>query len=87
MIDRKTVLTFVAAVALCWAWQHHAAPAPSPWQPKDRPVLRWIARAAKSLLWIALVAEPPPPQYERQLVHSPHVGDDGYPAIDNGRAF
>ena len=88
MIDRKTVITFVAAFAICWAWQHHATPAPTPWAPKDRPVLRWIARAAKSLLWIALVAEPPPTQHgDRQLVHAPPIGEDGYPVIDNGRSF
>lgn len=87
-IDRKTVITFVAAFALCWVWTHHQTPAPSPWQPKDRPVLRFIARAAKSLLWVALIAEPPPPAtYDRQLVHAPPVGEDGHPIIDNGRSF
>lgn len=85
MIDRKTVLTFAAAFALCWFWQTQAhSPAPQP----DRPVLRFIARVAKNLLWVALVAEPPPPPaHDPHLVHAPPIGDDGYPVIDHGRAF
>ena len=59
-------------------------PTPAP----ERPVLRWIARAAKSLLWIALVAEQPPTaQADRHLVHAPPVGDDGYQVVDHGKGW
>jgi hypothetical protein len=50
---------------------------------KERPVLRWIAKAAKNFLWIALVVEPPP---KEQLVQQ-RVGNDGFPMLDHGRSF
>jgi hypothetical protein len=54
-------------------------PTPAP----ERPVLRWLAKAAKNLLWIALIAEPPP---KEQLVQQ-RIGDDGFPMLDHGRSF
>jgi hypothetical protein len=54
-------------------------PTPAP----ERPVLRWLAKAAKNLLWIALVVEPPP---KEQLVQQ-RIGDDGFPVLDHGRSF
>ena len=54
-------------------------PTPAP----ERPVLRWLAKAAKNLLWIALVVEPPP---KEQLVQQ-RIGDDGFPLLDHGRSF
>jgi hypothetical protein len=54
-------------------------PTPSP----ERPVLRWLAKAAKNFLWIALVFEPPP---KEQLVQQ-QIGDDGYPMLDHRRSF
>jgi hypothetical protein len=51
MIDRKTVLVVVVALACGYFvanWQTSQA--------SDRPVLRFIARAAKTFLWVALVA-------------------------------
>ena len=54
-------------------------PTPAP----ERPVLRWLAKAAKNLLWIALVVEPPP---KEQLVQQ-RIGDDGFPMLDHGRSF
>jgi hypothetical protein len=54
-------------------------PTPAP----ERPVLSWLAKAAKNLLWIALVVEPPP---DEQLVQQ-RIGDDGFPLLDHGRSF
>ena len=54
-------------------------PTPAP----ERPVLRWLAKTAKNLLWIALIAEPPP---DEQLVQQ-RIGDDGFPVLDHGRSF
>lgn len=84
-LDRKTAAAVVVALALgyCLAYQ----PSPSP-RPDDRPVLRWIARAAKSLLWIALVAEQPPkdPQPDHRVAQN-RIGDDGYPVVDHARGW
>jgi len=85
MMDRRTLSAVAIAFAIgYWISSHPMAPEPRP----DRPVLRWIARAAKSLLWIAVFAEPAPPQQpDRHLVHAPPVGEDGYPLVDHGKGF
>jgi hypothetical protein len=50
-------------------------------------VLRWIARAAKTALWIMIFAEGPPAQ-DRPLVHAHgDVGEDGYATIQHGRGW
>ena len=51
-------------------------------------MLRWIAKAARTLLWVSLLAEKPPaePQPDHQ-VRAVHIGDDGYPVIHNGRGW
>jgi hypothetical protein len=58
-------------------------------KPADRPVVRWIARAARSLLWVALLAEKPPeePQPDHHVARAANIGDDGYPIIHNGRGW
>jgi hypothetical protein len=84
--DRKTLYVLVAAFAVGYWFSGSSSP-PGPPAP-ERPVLRWIARAAKSLLWIALVAEQPPTaQADRHLVHAPPVGDDGYQVVDHGKGW
>lgn len=84
-MDRKTVLVIAAAFAIGY-WYSGSTARPSPWAPEqDRPVLRWIAKAAKSMLWIAVFAEGPPA--ENRLVHSPPVGDDGFPMVDHGQGW
>jgi len=87
-MDRKTVTAVLVAFAIGY-WISSSPFAPHPWQPqRDRPVLRWIVRAAKSLLWIAVIADPPPEvKHDPKLVHAPPVGDDGYPLIDHGRGL
>ena len=86
MIDRKTLLILVAAFAVGYFASGPSSPTP---QPPDRPVLRWIAKAAKNLLWIAIIADPPPasPTSERHLVHAPPVGADGYQVVDHGKGW
>lgn len=84
-LDRSTVLVAVVALLIGYWLSGNAGPAPTP----DRPVLRWIVRAAKQLLWVAAFAEPPPahPEPEQRLVQSPAIGADGYPIIDHGRGL
>lgn len=81
-IDRSTLLVLVIVFAAGWWMSSKSAPAPGP---QDRPVLRWIAKAAKNLLWVALIAEPPPPEFQH-VVHA-RVGRDGFQILDNGETL
>lgn len=88
-IDRKTIIACVLCVFF-WNWattggrDDDTRPRPL----DDRPVLRWIAKAARTLLWISLAAEgPPKPETQRvDLVHA-RTGDDGQPMLDHGRGW
>lgn len=82
-IDRNTVLVLAAVFVAGW-WFAGGRPSPSPAPgPGDRPVLRWIAKAAKNLLWIAIVAEPPPAEPATRVVHA-RVDREGVRVLDNG---
>lgn len=83
-MDRKTLAAVAVAFAIGYWMSHQSAPEPKP----DRPVLRWVVRAAKNLLWLAVLADPPPVvKHDQHLVHAPPVGDDGYPLIDHGKGL
>jgi hypothetical protein len=89
-MNRKTLTTFAAALVVgYWLASSPSSPIPVPSRPTDRPVLRWIARAAKSFLWIALVAEQPPTeqQPDHHVARSARIGDDGYPIVDHARGW
>lgn len=77
--DRSTLLLLVIVFAAGWWTSSRPAPTPGP---TDRPVLRWIAKAAKGLLWIALVAEPAPPEAEARVARN-RVDRDGFQILDN----
>jgi hypothetical protein len=82
-LDRNTVLVLAAMFVAGW-WFAGARPAPAPGpRPDDRPVLRWIAKAAKNLLWIAVFVEPAPPEQPTRFVHS-RVDRDGFKVLENG---
>lgn len=76
------------AYAICFAAGWWLASSPSspvkPTPQPDRPVIRWIARAAKTLLWVSLVADQPPA--EPQLVHA-RIGADGEPMLDHSQGW
>lgn len=84
--DRNTTLVLVTCVAIGY-WL--AGPPDKPVTPlADRPVLRWIVKTAKTLLWVAVFVEPPPPEAEaRHLVKAPAIGDDGYTVVDHGKGW
>jgi len=75
-LDRNLVAIVFVALAI-----GYCAPAlMTPARP-DRPVLRWVAAAAKNLLWIAAFAERPPA--EQAVVQKTH---DEF-AVDHGRGW
>lgn len=89
MIDKRLIYAFVLGCAFCWWLNTGRGPTPSPLNPlphhpqNDRPVLRLIAKAAKTALWFMLIAEPKPQQHLVQ--HA--IGDDGYQVLDHARAY
>jgi hypothetical protein len=61
---------------------------PSPFSPQpDRPVLRVIARLAKTFLWVALVADGPPAEAAEYQTVRARVGDDGHQVLEHGRGW
>lgn len=84
-LDRKTILTCVVCVIL-WSWATgtggDSRPTPRPLD--DRPILRWVAKTARTLLWLSLVAEGPPT--DQRLVHST-IGADGYPQLNHAEGW
>ena len=88
-MDRRLLTAVVVALAVgYWLASSPASPIPAP-RPNDRPVVRWIASAARSLLWFALLAEAPPeePQPDYHVARAAAVGDDGYPTIQHGKGW
>lgn len=85
MIDRKTLLLSAAAFAIGYVVSS-SAPQPEP-PGHDRPVLRWVAKLAKNLLWVALVAEKPPEPKPENVAKTRSVGGDGYPILDNAEGW
>lgn len=79
-LDRNTLIVLVIVFAAGWWASSRPAPGPGP---EDRPVLRWIAKAAKNLLWVAVFVEPAPPEPAGRVVHS-RVDRDGNRVLDNG---
>lgn len=89
-IDRKTLVLFVACFIAGWWFASSPPSQPGPLGPlspqRDRPVARWIARTAKSMLvWFIFAEQPPQP--EAKLAHHNEIGADGYPKLDHARAF
>lgn len=85
-MDRKTAVWLCVALAVGY-WLASGQPAQAP-QPA-RPVARFVAKVAKNLLWIALLAEQPPaePQPNHHVARAARIGDDGYPIVDNARGW
>jgi len=53
-------------------------------RPHERPVVRFIAKWAKSLLWLAMFAEEPPKPLEPA---QQQIGSDGWPQISHARSL
>lgn len=78
--------SFAIACILCFAvgWQLHQQSIPQP--NTDRPVLRALARIAKTALWFMAFAEPAPsdPNVEVQSVLT---DENGYAHINHARGW
>lgn len=90
LIDRKLVA--IILVCLAAGWWLGSSPA-SPINPTpQRPVLQAVGRmariAARLGLWMAMAAEPAPPQQEpQQIVRSPAVDADGHRVLNHGEGW
>ena len=82
LTNRQLVILCLACMAAGW-WLSSSPASPVNPTP-NRPVLRFLARAAKTFLWVALVAEKP--IEKSHLVHA-RVGDDGQPLLDHSRGW
>ena len=84
-MKRKTIAAALFCVAIGMYLSGGSQPAPNPFVPEpkpSRPFLTLLARVAKQLLWVALLAEPEPEQ-EVQMAHA-RCDDDGQPLLDHG---
>lgn len=79
MNNRQIAAAIVLSLVVGW-WVGTSQPKANP----ERPVLKWIASAAKKLLWVAVFLEEPPD--EMRTVRS-ELGDDGYVQVDHGRGW
>lgn len=91
-IDKNIVLAAVAAFALAWFMCHSDGTIPNPFVPQrpKRPFLQFLAKAAKTALWVVAFAEPKPTDLSAN--HSHHivratVGPDGVEMLDHSEAF
>lgn len=64
-LHRMVFAGLIVAIAAGW-WATHSPNSPFSPKPKDRPVLRLLARVAKLGLWVALAAEKPPTPEENR---------------------
>lgn len=87
-VDKKLVLVALAAFAFAWfiANGQPGGIIPNPFVPQrpDRPVLKFIVRAAKTFLWVAMFAEPKPQTHHVHHVAQATIGPDGHECLDHG---
>lgn len=72
-LDRRTIVICVVCLWLGSWCSSSSAPDIRPRPLDDRPILRWVARAAKTLLWVSLMAEEPPQPEAHHLAK--HTGE------------
>lgn len=83
---RSLVLACLACVAVGW-WLSTSPSSPVGPKEPDRPFLRFVAKAAKAFLWLAIVAEGPPPEASEPQFVRARVGSDGYRQLEHGRGW
>lgn len=81
---RICVIAAILGIALGW----FAATSPaSPIKPApERPVLRFLAKLAKTGLWVMMFAEQPPQESKHYIVHA-RVDEDGNKVLNHGQGW
>lgn len=88
-LDKNVALAAVVAFGLAWfvATNTTDSIVPNPFVPQrpDRPVLKFIAKVAKTFLWVAVFAEPRPavPTYRDHAA----IGPDGHQVLNHGEGW
>jgi hypothetical protein len=80
----KRVLVVAVCACLVVGWAANAQLRPDP--KKDRPVLKAVAKIAKTALWIMVFAEPAPPQCSEEI-QSVLVDEQGYAHLNHARGW
>lgn len=84
--ERNLVIAGIVCLAIGW-WLASSPSSPVRPDPEPRrPVLRFIARVAKSFLWVMMVAERPPQQPQAHIVHA-RVDADGHQVLNHGEGW
>jgi hypothetical protein len=89
MSRTKKIMIAVALLFAYWFCGGEVIPQPEP--TPQRPVLRWLAKAARNLLWTAAFFEPAPEPRDGdvRVVHSKAVelDADGVPVVNHVRGY
>lgn len=75
----------IAALALALAVGYSAGRGSEPPQP-SRPVLSFLAKAARAALWLAFLGDSHQPAAGPRIVQHT-IGEDGYETINHGRSL
>lgn len=88
-VDKKLVLVAVAAFALAFFIAHSQNGFPNPFAPEkpERPFLKFVVKAAKTFLWVAMFAEPKPDMPPANHVVQAKVGPDGHECLNHAEGF
>ncbi len=84
-LNVRTLLIVVAITAATTWWLTGSRDDDRRPLPHERPALRFVVKWAKSLLWLAAFADPPPAEAPPPIQQQ--VGDDGYPALAHARSL
>lgn len=88
-LDKRTMLVAVVVFAAAWfVANNRDGGIPNPFVPQkpDRPVLKFIAKVAKTFLWVAVFAEPKPQAAPHHIVQA-KVGPDGHEYLNHAEGF
>ena len=80
---QSTVVVGLVAVLLTW-WAATSDYSPVKPEPQ-RPVLRFLARLAKTGLWVMMFADPPPA--DQAYVVQSRVDSDGHRVLNHGQGW
>lgn len=87
LIDRSTLLAIGIVLAVWWMASSRSSSPLRPSAPPDRPAVRWVVRAARSLLWITLLAEKTPEIVEARSDVRDQPTVDGFHLVDHTRGL